>query len=147
MDAPAGPDSEIEWQLEAQDLRPVTRWLEHTATNGTHGVSVGRGKTRLQVDTYVDTPDRRLDRAGFSLRVRQMPEVPPEATLKSLDSTQTDALRVRREIEQRLDLDDPAAIPRAGGPVGDRVRALVGPRKLIPLFELHTRRRAFPLST
>jgi CHAD domain-containing protein len=138
---------EVEWQLDAQDLRPVARWLEQTAANGTHGVSVGRGKTREQIDTYVDTPDRRLDRAGFSLRVRRMAEVPPEATLKSLDATRSDALSVRREISQQLDLDDPSAVSRAGGPVGDRVRALVGPRKLIRLFELHTRRRAFPLTT
>ena len=124
---PAG--FEIEWQLEAQDLRPVLRWLEHDAADGANGISLERGTTHTHVDTYVDTSDRRLDRAGYSVRLRQTPKLGAEATLKSLD------------------VGDAAAIPNVAGPVGDRVRALVGSRKLVPLFDLQTRRRTFPLAT
>ena len=142
---PAG--FEIEWQLEAQDLRPVLRWLEHDAANGENGISVARGTTHTHVDTYVDTADRRLDRSGYSVRLRRASKCGGEATLKSLEDARPDALRIRLEVSQQVDADNAAAIPHLRGPVGDRVRALVGTRKLIPLFDLQTRRRTFPLAT
>ena len=141
---PAG--FEIEWQLEAQDLRLVLRWIE-AATDAAYGVTIGPGRTRTNLDTYVDTSDRRLDRAGYSVRLRQTPKLGAEATLKSLEAAGPDALRVRLEVSQQLDVGDAAAIPNVAGPVGDRVRALVGSRKLVPLFDLQTRRRTFPLAT
>ena len=55
--------NEIEWQLEAQDLRPVLRWIE-LVVDGAAGITVTAGRTVNQVDTYVDTADRRLERAG-----------------------------------------------------------------------------------
>jgi CHAD domain-containing protein len=97
-------------------------------------------------DTYVDTVDRRLDRAGYSVRLRRAGRDAPEATLKSLEGERTEALRIRLELAERLDVDDPAAIAVAPGPVGQRVRSLVGAQKLVPLFELQTRRRSFPLT-
>jgi triphosphatase len=142
MEPPVAADSEIEWQLDAQDLRPVARWLEHAQLDG---ISISRGETTSHVDTYADTNDRRLDRAGYSVRVRRSRGA-AEATLKAVGQVRTDALRVRRELSEHVEVAGPAAIAHAAGPVGERVRALVGLRKLQPLFSVRTRRRAYPLS-
>jgi CHAD domain-containing protein len=144
MEAQAASDREIEWQLEAQDLRLVLRWIEGTS-DAAYGVTIGPGRTLTNLDTYVDTADRRLDRAGYSVRLRRVRREVPEATLKSLNEAGPDALRTRLELAERLDVDDPAAVALAPGPVGERVRSLVGSRKLVPLFDLQTRRTAFPL--
>jgi CHAD domain-containing protein len=145
MAAETASEREIEWQLDAQDLRLVLRWIE-VAAESANGITITPGRTVTNRDTYVDTADRRLDRAGFSVRLRRAGRDRPEATLKSLDSERTDALRIRLELAERLDVDDPAAIAQAPGPVGQRVRSLVGPQKLVPIFDLQTRRRSFPLT-
>jgi CHAD domain-containing protein len=146
MQAPAATTIETEWQLDAQDLRLVLRWLESFNGDGAVGVTIASGPTINQVDTYVDTEDRRLDRAGFTVRVRRSRRGPPEATLKSLTEVQPDAPRVRLELAEHLETEDATELARAPGPVGRRVRALVGPRRLVPLFDLHTRRRVFPIA-
>jgi CHAD domain-containing protein len=145
-EAQPGAGAEVEWQLDASDLRPVLRWIEDAAQSGVDGVTITSAPTDNHVDTYVDTEDRRLDRAGYSVRLRRSRRPPAEATLKSLDGSRPDALRVRRELAEQIDVDDPAAIATAPGPVGRRVRALVGTRKLVPLFDIQTRRRVFPLA-
>lgn len=146
MEAREGSGAEIEWQLEVQDLRPVVRWLEQERANGTDGIALGPAATITHVDTYLDTNDRRLDRAGFTVRIRRAPHLPAELTLKSLAPVQPDALRVRRELTQELETDEGVLPPRTRGPVSDRVHALVGSRDLSPLFEVQTRRRAFALT-
>jgi triphosphatase len=147
MAAQPGDGTEIEWQFEAQDLRPVLRWIERAAgTNSDARVTIKRGPTEVHVDTYLDTDDRRLDRAGYSVRLRRTKGAPVEATLKSLTAIGADALRVRLELAELLDEDEPSALTEAPGPVGQRVRALIGHRPLVPLFDLQTRRRVFPVS-
>ena len=143
------PPVELEWQLDAQDLRPVLRWIEAaTAEGGAGAPALGAGRTVNHTDTYLDTSDRRLDRAGYSVRVRQGRGRPPEATLKSLARDRADPTgpRVRVELEQTLDGAGSAALARTDGPVGERVRALAGARPLVPLFDVQTRRRVFPLT-
>jgi triphosphatase len=140
-----GSDAEIEWQLDAPDLTLVRRWIESVGSNGADGLTIGRGRTVAHADTYLDTKDRRLDRAGYSVRLRHTRGLPPEATLKSLDGVGPDGLRVRLELTERLEHAEPMAVARALGPVGERVRALAGRHTLGPLFELQTRRRSFPL--
>ncbi len=77
-----------------------------------------------------------------------MPGAPSEATLKALDSQPgMPGLRVRRELSEPLDQPDAETLSRAAGPVGDRVRAVAGSRKVLPLFEVRTRRRAFAVSS
>jgi len=150
MEAPLERDTEIEWQLDAHDLRPVLRWVEEAvANNGSNPVTIGRGPTLNQVDTYLDTADRRIDRAGYTVRLRKTPRRPSEATLKSLASERPGggALRIRMELGEQLDVEEPAEVAHGKGPVGQRVRALVGSQQLVPLFEVQTRRRVFPLST
>src|SRR3954466_4687597 len=122
--------AEIEWQLELQDLRPVLRWLERERGNVTAGVSLGPGSTVTHVDTYLDTADRRLDRAGYTVRIRRAPRSTTELTLKSLAPVGQDALRVRRELSQDLSVDPGAVLPDVDGPVTVRVRSLVGSRSL-----------------
>lgn len=139
--------TEIEWQLEAQDLRPVLRWIENVAADeGDEGITVTPGPTVNHVDTYLDTEDRRLDRAGYSVRLRRSRRLQPEATLKSLDGIRPDALRIRLELTEQVELEEPEAIALAPGRVGEHVRSLIGARRLVPLFALQTRRRTFPLA-
>lgn len=145
MEIRPGAAAEIEWQFEAQDLRLVQRWIETAAGAGADPVTVAAGRTINHVDTYLDTADRRLDRAGYSVRLRRSRRPPYEATLKSLDGAGADALRVRVELAEPLVHDDPATVRDAPGPVGERVRALVGTRKLVPLFDVQTKRRVFPI--
>jgi inorganic triphosphatase YgiF len=97
------------------------------------------------VDTYLDTEDSRLGTAGYSVRIRRGEHGAAEATLKSLDGGRPDEPRVRTELTEQLESDDPSAVEHAPGAVGQEVRALVGSRELVPLFEAQTRRRVFPL--
>src|SRR5262249_9847769 len=147
MDAGPAVGAEIEWQLDAQDLSVVRRWIENATADGTGGVSITPAKTINHVDTYLEREDRRLARAGYSVRWRKDRRRPIEATLKSLDGARPDALRIRRELTEEVETDEPAAVAATPGPVGERVRALVGSRELLPLFELQTRRRVFELSS
>jgi triphosphatase len=131
---------EIEWQFDAPDLELVERWLEeHPSASG---LTVVSGATRELIDTYYDTEDWRFYRAGYALRVRQDGES-AEATMKSLAPAEG-ALRRRREISEPLkgDVKTPKG---ARGPVGERVRRLVGDRDLRLLFKIRTRRRTFIL--
>jgi CHAD domain-containing protein len=142
---------EVEWQFDAVDLRPVVRWLEASADGGAPGTfRATAGASVTQVDVYLDTEDRRLQRAGYALRVRRVGRARRaggEATLKGLDGAAAggDGPRVRRELSQRLAAVDPLAIATAEGPVADRVRAVAGSKRLQQLFEVRTRRRVFSL--
>ena len=131
---------EIEWQLEADDLESVESWLEeHPSASG---LAVVRRATKELTDTYYDTEDWRLYRAGYALRVRRDGE-DAEATMKALASAE-DALRRRREISEPL-ADGITTPEGAPGPVGQRVRRVAGGADLRPLFEVRTRRRIFAL--
>src|SRR6516165_11884213 len=67
---------EIEWQFDALDLRPVERWLASLPTLAVETDDAGtitalaKAPRRL-VDTYLDTDDWRMARAGFVLRTRR----------------------------------------------------------------------------
>jgi len=139
--------TELEWQLDAQDLRPVLRWIAAAGNDG-DGVVIQAGHTVNHVDTYLDTKDRRLDRAGYTVRLRRSRRRQTEATLKSLsqNGAPPDGLRIRLELEEQLDEGEPTSLARAPGVVGRRVRALAGTRELVPLFDAQTRRRVFPLA-
>ncbi|HWD55868.1 MAG TPA: CHAD domain-containing protein [Acidimicrobiales bacterium] len=139
---------EIEWQFDALDLRPVERWL---ATLPTLVVETGDGGTmtalaqtpRRLVDTYLDTDDWRVARAGFVARTRHRGRH-DEVTVKDLRPAEGSGLRQRLEVTEVL--------PAAGvgglgpeGPVGRRLRAIVGGRPLREVLQVRTRRRPFAL--
>ncbi len=67
---------EIEWQFDALDLRPVERWLAALPTLSIDGdeqltiTALAKPPRRL-VDSYLDTEDWRMLRAGFVVRTRR----------------------------------------------------------------------------
>ena len=124
--------TEIEWQFEAPDLEAVERWVEQASP--VEGVTITPSDGDDHLDTYLDTGDGRLDHAGYSVRLRRRPGRPSVATLKSLGSAQPDSPLVRLELEEELEADEPAAVTRAPGPVGERVRDLIGSDELVRAF-------------
>jgi triphosphatase len=136
---------EVEWQFDALDVRPVSRWLEGDSWG--RDPAVAAGETREISDGYFDTDDWRIHRAGYALRVRSTKgKNGAEATMKRLASTSTKAgVRSRREISEPLEAPEIDLLNGYAGPVSDRVRALAGPQELRPLFEVRTRRSAYHL--
>lgn len=136
---------EVEWQFDGSELDRVEAWLnEHPEGLG---VSIGTDADMELADTYHDTGDWRLYRAGYALRLRNLNRRRSEATLKSLTSAAEDGSVRRREISEPLRGANVAALlgKKKPGPVGERLRALVGDRELRTLFEVRTRRRTFDL--
>lgn len=142
MNSPAHP-REIEWQFECADLGAVERWLGVRTNGGVYSIRP-RAETLLE-DTYADTDDWRLWRAGYSLRVRAKgPRA--EATLKSLAGRGNGSAAVdREEITEPLTEPRLAALLHCAGPVAERVRVVSGPRTIARLFSVRTRRRTFEL--
>jgi len=132
---------EVEWQLACTDLKSVRRWL---ADHGTIDGLVLEPRTTLQIfDTYLDTEDWRIHRAGFALRIRSG-SGKPQATLKSLHSASTEVAD-RVELNETLENSESESIRHSIGPVGARVQAVSGARALLPLFELRTSRQRFAI--
>ncbi len=132
---------EVEWQLACADLGSVRRWLSDHGT--IDGLVLEPRSTQQIFDTYLDTDDWRIHRAGFALRVRSESGT-TEATLKSLHSASTEVAD-RRELTETLNSADSEAIRESIGPVGIRVCAVSGARALLPLFELRTSRQRFAI--
>lgn len=135
------------WQFDAVDLRPVVRWLDELAEGAESlAVRINPVSSTSQVEVYLDTDDRRFDRAGYALTVRRTgrgKSVGAEATMKELDSRRTDppGERSRHEVSERLPSVDPELLAESDGPVAVRVRAVAGSKKVRPQFEVRTRRR------
>ena len=143
---------ELEWQFDALDLRPVVRWLEEHATETGPGTpTIAAVGTVNHLDIYLDTDDRRFHRAGYTLRIRSASRrvnADGEVTLKALGSPPAETgPRVRRELSERLERPDPKLLGSVNGPVGERVRAVAGKRRVAPLFEVRTRRRLYSLGS
>jgi CHAD domain-containing protein len=132
---------EVEWQLACADLGSVRRWLSDHGT--VDGLTLEPRSTQQIFDTYLDTEDWRIHRAGFALRVRSESGT-TEATLKSLHSASTEVAD-RRELTETLNSSDSEAIRESIGPVGKRVCAVSGACTLLPLFELRTSRQRFSI--
>ena len=130
---------EIEWQLSAPDLGLVRTWLsDHDSVDGLT-IEPLPGQTIL--DTYLDTDDWRIRRAGFALRLRDCPGR-IEATLKDL-APASDGVRARREFSEPLARADFEALAVGSGPVSRRVHDVTGPAPLKALFRVRTRRECF----
>ena len=138
-----GDAREVEWQLTAPDLGPVRRWLDRHAE--LDDLSIEPLPTQQLHDTYLDTEDWRVFRAGFALRLREKNEkrkAHVEATLKGLRSAREEVAD-RREITERVSEGRPRALAQAVGPVGSRVRDVAGARPLRTLFDVRTARQRF----
>ncbi len=139
---------EIEWQFDALDLRPVERWL---ATLPTLSVETDDGGTvtalartpRRLTDSYLDTADWRIARAGFVVRTRRRGRN-DEVTLKDTRPAAGNGLRQRLEVTEVM---PPNGVSGLGpdGPVGRRLRAIVGAHPLREVLQVRTRRRPFVL--
>src|ERR1700738_4550612 len=104
---------EVEWQLASTDLGSVRRWL---ADHGTIGGLVLEPRSTLQIfDTYLDTDDWRIHRAGFALRIRSE-SGKSEATLKSLHSASAEVAD-RRELSETLEDTQSVSIRQSIGHV------------------------------
>jgi CHAD domain-containing protein len=141
-DQPGQKDGrEVEWQLASTDLGSVRRWL---ADHGTIDGLVLEPRSTLQIfDTYLDTDDWRIHRAGFALRIRSE-SGKSEATLKSLHSTSAEVAD-RRELSETVENSESESIRQSTGPVGARVHAVSGAHALLPLFEVRTSRQRFAI--
>ena len=101
-------------------------------------------RSTLQIfDTYLDTDDWRIHRAGFALRIRSE-SGKSEATLKSLHSASAEVAD-RRELSEPLENAESESIRQSIGPVGTRVHAVSGAHALLPLFEVRTSRQRFAI--
>jgi triphosphatase len=143
-----GGPVEIEWQFDALDLRPVERWLAALPAHTVQALESGTVTalampTRRLVDTYLDTDDWRLARAGFVLRTRKRGRH-EEATLKDTRPAEDSGLRQRLEVTELLPPGGVDALG-PGGPVGRRLRAVAGARPLVEVLQVRTRRRPFVL--
>jgi triphosphatase len=98
---------ELEWQFDAMDVRPVSRWLSQNSSG--RNPSVATGETSEISDAYFDTDDWRIYRAGYALRIRRTKVgTRAEATMKRLASGNGGSgVRNRREISEPLDGADP----------------------------------------
>jgi triphosphatase len=136
----AGEDArEVEWQLAAADLGIVRHWLgRHSVLDG---LKISPLTPQQLHDTYLDTEDWRVFRAGYALRVREK-DGRFEATLKGLRSARDDVAD-RRELTEPLPEGKAKALARAGGPVGSRVRDVIGVKPLRRLFDVRTSRERF----
>ena len=130
---------EVEWQLACSDLGSVRRWLDSHGTVA--GLVLEARSTQQIFDTYLDTDDWRIYRAGYALRIRSK-SGRSEATLKSLQSARADVAD-RREMSETLDNSESGSIRLLSGPVGSRVHAVSGSQALIALFEVRTSRQRF----
>jgi triphosphatase len=146
---PGGDDPvEIEWQFDALDLRPVERWLATLPTlaietrDGGTVTALARPARRL-VDSYLDCDDWRIARAGFVVRTRRRGRQ-DEVTLKDSRPAEGSGLRQRLEATENL---PPSGLAGLGddGPVGRRLRAIIGSRRLREVLQVRTRRRPFAL--
>lgn len=141
---------EIEWQFDVADLDAVTSWLRERAAVGDWQFHFHEPQT--QVDSYFDTSDWKFFRAGYALRLRSLADGRSEAALKSF-GTEHEGLRRRHEIGELLESragarDQTQAVLRAPGPVGQRVRAVLGKKPLHALqrlFDVRTHRRYIEL--
>jgi len=110
------------------------------------GYSVQQQSTRTHLDTYFDTPDFSILRAGWTCRCRQRGSQ-RLLTLKAC-GTQQGPVFVREEIEQLLPRGWPAAGGRLPpGPVRDRIEAIAGRRQRQRLFAVRNRRSSYVIGT
>lgn len=136
----AADTSEVEWQLDADDLDAIERWLESAEPHA--GLVARPAAHKRIVDHYVDTADLRLYAAGFAARLRGA-NGKSEATLKSIVSNGDAESGLRR----RLELNEPVryallhSLAGARGVVGARIRQHAAVRELRVLFTVRTDRR------
>ena len=121
-------------EVEAKFLVPNEETLERLAATTTlAGCDVAPGEARRDVDTFLDTSERRLLAAGFYFRRRETTGG-VRFTLKQLVAP-TDGVLRREELEALVAADVPVA-EWPHGPLRERVEALAGGEPLEPFLTL-----------
>jgi triphosphatase len=136
----------VEWQFDALDLRPVERWLAAlpglSRDSDQPMVSALTHPPQRLIDSYLDTADWRMARAGFVVRTRRR-GCQDEINLKTTRSAAANGVR---ELEATEDLPEAGLVALgADGPVGRRVHAVAGRQPLRPILQVRTRRIPFSL--
>jgi CHAD domain-containing protein len=133
---------EMEWQFSAEGLEATRAWIAQQPAAYSERRFAPRTSLELR-DTYFDSADWMVFRAGFALRLRQMREESgnesSELTLKSLTPARA-GFANRLEFNELVPSGDIKAIMAEGHGLGEKLRFLVGSRPLVPLFRAHTRR-------
>jgi len=136
--------TEQEWQFTAADLESARLWLAARPQEQSERRFASRPTLTMQ-DTYYDSPDWMIFRAGYALRVRRAREADStgdgetEITLKSLHKPNGGLARRTEHSESVGSANLQEVLARANG-IGERIRELVGSRTLEPLFRANTRR-------
>ena len=130
---------EVEWQFEAPDLDVVLRWLRAQPPHA--ALTLDDRGAKEQHDTYFDGGAWQVFHAGYSLRVRDRGDA-RETTLKALPPAEGDRSAPVSRAEH-TEPGDLAAVVMSDGPVGSRLRLMLGTATAAPLFEVHTRRHAW----
>ena len=136
--------TEQEWQFATQDLGSARHWLATQPQEASERHCAPRPTLTMQ-DTYYDSADWMIFRAGFALRVRRAhaadatDDGDTEITLKSLHRSQ-DGLARRTEISEQVGNAGLAEVLERDNGIGGRIRELVGSRPLSALFHARTRR-------
>jgi triphosphatase len=135
----------VQWQFDALDLRPVERWLAALPTlslgpEDQRTLGATAQPSQRLIDSYLDTGDWRMARAGFVVRTRRRGRQ-DEITLKTV--RRAGAAHLRK-------LEASETLPEAGfdalgntGPVGRRVQAVAGRRTLRSILHVRTRRSPY----
>jgi CHAD domain-containing protein len=136
----------VEWRFDALDLRPVERWLAALPGLSTEPdqpvISAMAHAPQRLADSYLDTTDWRMARAGFVVRTRRHGRQ-DEINLKTTRSAEANG---GRELEASEDLPEAGLVALgAEGPVGRRVHAVAGRQPLRPVLQVRTRRMPFSL--
>jgi triphosphatase len=135
-------NTEQEWQFAASGLESARAWLAAQPANPSDRRLAAKPTVEL-TDTYYDSPDWMIFRAGFALRMRQERTGAhgdqTEVTLKSLHDPHNGVAR-RTEFSERVGGADMDAVLATTSGIGERIRELIGERPLSPLFKANTRR-------
>jgi CHAD domain-containing protein len=133
---------EMEWQFSAEGLEGTRAWIAQQPSSYSERRFVPRAPIELR-DTYFDSADWLVFRAGFALRLRQMREESgaesSELTLKSLAPARS-GFASRLEFSEPVPAGDLAAAMGGIDGLGEKLRGIVGSRPLVLLFSAHTRR-------
>ena len=135
-------NTEQEWQFAASGLDAARAWLAAQPANPSDRRLAAKSTLQL-CDTYYDSADWMIFRAGFALRMRReradAHDEQTEVTLKSLHVPH-DGLARRTELSELVGSSDMNVVLATSSGIGERIRELIGERPLAPLFKANTRR-------
>lgn len=115
------PELEIEAKFQISDPAALSRLIVEGEVAGL--LATGDGRVSEYIDRYLDTPDDRLRRAGWTLRIRRTPDH-VLGSIKSIVPPTPGSLHVRTEIEApAAENPDPRCWP--GSEVRTRALALL----------------------